>query len=200
MNHSHTTAASQLSGRCTRALAAATALLALATPAASARTIDSGTEPIEDTIEINFCGYVISLNSVGTETWVDRLRGGDVDEFQYLTPWFTSVRGLVTDTFTNLETGRSFQNVVRSRNWDQRLLAVDGNLQTYRRSGTFHRTLFVEGERQYVSTGSYSYDYVYDTQGTPGPEDDTDAFVEGSYRQVGNGRDDFCQDVLDYTS
>ena len=181
-------------------MAAAAALLALATGTASARTIDTGQNPIDETFTFTDCGYDISLHVMGTETWIDKLRGGDLEEFHYLTPWFTSVRGELTQSVTNLSTGKSFVTVVHTKSWDQRLLSVEGDVQTYRRAGTFHRTLYADGQREYVSVGKYTYDFEYDTLGTEDPTDDVDTFIDGSYRQVGNGRNDFCTDVIDYTT
>lgn len=200
MDHRHTTVTRRALRRCGAVAATAAALLALATTSASARPIDSTAEDVNETVSFELCGFRMSLHSVGTAAWTDKLRGGDIEGFQYLTPWFTTEWRRVTDTFTNLDTGRSFRNEVRGHSWDDRLLAVDGTQQTYRRFGTFHRTLYSQDERQYTSVGKYSYDYVYDTKGTPDPEDDTDTFIDGSYRQVGNGRDDFCYDVITYTS
>ena len=183
------------------AVALASVLLAVTAAGAQARTIDSGEEPIDDTISFTACGGInLRGHVVGTDAWIDKLRGGDVDGFEYLTPWFTRVRSQFTQTVTNLDTGISFVNVTRTTSWDQRVLAVEGTTQTYRRFGTFDRTLYSDGQRQYTSVGKWSYDYVYDTLGTPDPEDDLDMFVDGSYRQVGNGRDDFCADVIHYTT
>jgi hypothetical protein len=192
---------SRIHRRGVAALTSAVALLALSAGTTSARTIDAGQELLEETFAFQACGGVnITLHVVGTAAWVDRLRGGDLASFEYLTPWFTRSVEETTETFTNVDTGKSFTNLMRRASWDQQVVAVEGDVTTYRNFGTFRRTLFQDGERQYVSVGKWTYDYRYDTQGTPDPEDDTDAFVDGSDRTVGNGRDDFCADVADYTS
>ncbi|HEX6887902.1 MAG TPA: hypothetical protein VF143_07335 [Candidatus Nanopelagicales bacterium] len=192
---------SRIHRRGVAALTSAVALLALTAGTTSARTIDAGQELLDETFAFQACGGVnITLRVVGAAAWVDRLRGGDLDAFEYLTPWFTRNVQETTETITNLDTDKSFTNVVRRTSWDQQVLAVEGTTATYRRFGTFRRTLFSGGERQYVSVGKFSYDYVYDTLGTPDPADDVDTIVDGSGRTVGNGRDDFCADVADYTS
>lgn len=165
--------------------------------------IGRGVDQINDTYPTN-CrdGCAVSSHVVGTETFVDELRGGDVTDFKYLDPWFTFNVINTTETVLNRNTGISFTAVVKnSSSRDQQLLSVQGTEQTYRRFGTRHFTVYrPDGRIYYKSNGKFQYDYVNDTQGTPGFEDDTDAFIEGSFRF--NGRDpgsDFCAEVVALT-
>jgi hypothetical protein len=171
---------------------------------AQAKIIGEGVDQINDSYT-DSCGqgYAVSGQIVGTETYVDKFRGGDVTEFKYLDPWFTFNVINTTETVTNTDTGKFFTAVVKnSSSRDQRLLSVEGSEQTYRRFGTRHFTVYrADGGIHYASNGRFQFDYVYDTQGTEGTDDDTDAFIDGSFRF--NGIDpgaDFCADVIALTS
>ena len=186
------------------AVASAAVLGSVFAVPAQARIIGEG----EDQIDFSYTedcgeGYAVSGRIVGTETFVDKLRGGDVADFKYLDPWFTFVVTNTTETVTNMNTRISFTAVRKNdSSRDQQLLSVQGTVQTYRRFGTRHFTVYrPDGRIYYKSNGKFQYDYAYDTQGTPGPEDDTDTFIEGSFRF--SGRDpgsDFCADVIALTT
>ena len=172
------------------AIASAAVFGSVFTVPAQARIIDRGVDSIDFTYEAD-CGdgYAVSGHVVGTETFVDKLRGGDVDNFEFLDPWLTFNVINNTTTVTNTDTGIFFTAVQKNESSrDQQLLSVQGTEQTYRRFGTSHFTVYrPDGQIYYRSNGKFQYDYVYDTKGTPDPEDDTDAYVEGSFRF--NGRD-----------
>ena len=131
----------------------------------------------------------MSGHVVGTETFVDKLRGGDGADFKYLDPWFTFNLTNTTETVTNEDTGIIFTTVQKNQSSrDQQLLSVQDTVQTYRRFGTRHFTVYrPDGQIYYKSNGKYQYDYAYDTKGTPDPDDDTDTFIDGSFRF--NGRE-----------
>lgn len=182
------------------ATALAASLLSLGATTAQASQLGSGEEPIDATFEFSGCGDIdLSLHAVGTSAYVDKLRSGHPENFAYLTAWFTRVLDQTTQTVTNLDTGRSFVNVIVNKERDQRLLATEGTAITMRRFGTFNRTLYSDGVRQYVSVGTWWYDYTQDTLGTSDPQDD---IVDAGPVTLlgGNGRNDFCADVLNYTS
>jgi len=186
------------------AIASAAVLGSVFAVPAQARIIGDG----EDQIDFRYTedcgeGYAVSGHVVGTETFVDKLRGGNVADFQFLDPWFTFNLTNTTETVTNDDTGISFAAVQKNQSSrDQQLLSVQDTVQTYRRFGTRHFTVYrPDGRIYYKSDGKYQYDYAYDTKGTPDPDDDTDAFIDGSFRF--NGRDpgsDFCADVIALTT
>jgi hypothetical protein len=185
------------------AVVCAAVLGTMLTAPAQAGIIGGGVDQIDVTVEDECDGYAVSSHIVGTETFVDKLRGGNVSDFEFLTPWFTFNVTNTTETVTNLDTDISFTAVQKNQSSrDQQLLSVQGTEQTYRRFGTRHFTVYrPDGRIYYKSDGKFQYDYTYDTQGTPDPEDDTDAFIEGSFRF--NGRDpgaDFCADVIALTT
>jgi hypothetical protein len=170
---------------------------------AQAGIIGRGVDQIDFTFAADCDGTAVSGHVVGTETFVDKLRGGDVADFEFLDPWFTFNLTNTTETVTNEGTNITFTAVQKNQSSrDQQLLSVQDTVQTYRRFGTRHFTVYrPDGRIYYKSDGKYQYDYAYDTKGTPDPEDDTDAFVEGSFRF--NGRDpgsDFCADVIALTT
>ena len=186
------------------AAGAAAVLGSLFVVPAQAGIIGKGVDQIDDSYTQD-CGegYAVSGRVVGTETFVDKLRGGDVTDFSYLDPWFTFNVINTTETVLNTDTDIAFTAVVKnSSSRDQRLLSVEDTMQTYRRFGTRHFTVYrPDGGIHYKSNGKFQFDYVYDTKGTPGTDDDTDTFIEGSFRF--NGRDpgsDFCADVIALTT
>jgi hypothetical protein len=189
-------------GAAAAAVAAAVLGSVFAVPA-QAGIIGEGVDQIDYIVEDECDGYDVSSHIVGTDAYVDKLRGGDVADFEFLDPWFTFVFTNTTETVTNTDTGISFTAVQKNQSSrDQQLLSVQGTEQTYRRFGTRHFTVYrPDGRIYYKSNGKFQYDYVYDTQGTPYPDDDTDAFIDGSFRF--NGREaggDFCADVVALTT
>lgn len=188
-----------------RSIASTVALAALlgglGVAPAQAGILGSGSEPVNDSFEFSECGFDIRLEVEGLDAYVDKLRGGDTASFDYLGAWYTRATSAVTETYTNLDTGRSFRREIRSASWDQKILAESGNVFTYRRAGNFTGTVFTqEGRRVYSEVGRFVYDYLYDTQGTTNPDDDTDTVIDGTFRYDGNGKGDFCRDVETLTA
>lgn len=170
---------------------------------AQARTIDQGVDPIDFSYVNTDCGYHVSGHVVGTESYVDKLHGGDAAGFDFLGPWYTFTITNSIETVTNDDTGISFQAVRKNdSSRDQKVLSIQGSVMTILRVGTSHFTVYrPDGRPYYKRDGRFQYEYTYDTLGTPDPADDTDAFVEGSFRF--NGGDpgvDFCADVIALTT
>jgi hypothetical protein len=174
-----------------------------AAPAASARIIDRGVDTESGTNDFVDCGGInLRVDYDVRDVWVDKLRAGDLGSFAYLTPWFTHIAGTTTQKITNLDTGRSFTGLTSLTEWDQRLLSQTETAAEYRRMIAGHFTVVGEDGRTWrKENGTFRYDFRYDNQGTADPSDDTDAFIDGSFRQNGtNGSGDFCADVVALTT
>jgi hypothetical protein len=120
--------------------------------------------------------------------------------FSYDRVWFGSGADDVSSTFTNVQTGLSWSGHSMSSDKDQRILAVQGNLQTYLRGFTGHFDVFApDGSIAARQDIRVEFTFQIDTKGSADPEDDTFTFLELTKRV---GRDevrDFCVDALDYT-
>ncbi len=172
---------------------------------APAAVIGTGSDPVDDTYPTGSCtagdGTVYDLveHDVGTSSFRDKFRGS-ATRFSYDQVWFGSGADDVVSTYTNVQTGLSWSGHVVSQSRDQRILAVDGNLQTYLRGVNSHFDVIApDGSVAARQDVRVEFTIQIDTLGTADPEDDTDTFLEVTKRA---GRDtvrDFCVDALAYT-
>lgn len=155
---------------------------------------DSGSEPF------TFCegiDAVVSWDDTVHELIKTRGRDG-------LVYFSANVRG--TTTFTNLDTGKTYTNVYRFLDRDQRITDNgDGTLTITIATAGSDRWYGSDGELLFVNAGAFWFQIMVDHGGTPtDPFDDEE--IEGSFvgvKDVGRrgtfGRD-FCEDLALFTS
>jgi hypothetical protein len=179
--------------------------LLLGTPASAAvierghfhDTSDDLTEP--DTF---FCGETEILHTfdVYVNYLAKTMPGSGFPYFQ------ETVRG--TDTYTNLDTGRTFTNVFATHSMDTSIVEnPDGETITITGLAAGGSRFYDDSGKMVLrDPGSVTFSFVVDFNGTPSdPEDDTEVEGSGMIIRPSTGNSDFsdrdfCEDVLTFTS
>jgi len=172
----------------------ALALVAAGTAAQARPPVDTFTDVIDDTFSVT-CDLgtadtgddlVLEIHSVGTVDVVVRERIPGVPQF--------SAHGRITDTQTNVDTGRSWMVTNHFTDKDVRVLSVDGDLVTLRVHTAFHFTVFDEDGHRFASNNGLAKNTVVLDLGT-------DEVVSEDISIVGHlGARDVCEDAVDFTT
>jgi hypothetical protein len=119
-------------------------------------------------------------------------------------PYFAD-HSRTTESYTNLENGKTFTLVQATRGADQRIVDNgDGTITlTFKHTGRSF-AYGPDGNRLFVDTGQVQVQVVIDYNGTPGDPDDDEiledlGLVKLTGRQDTDGRD-FCDDLLTFLS